>query len=80
MGGVAANCNWGHTVSDPKTQPCSLRLVLRLRLSKPATLEAHGTRCMDARTGMQQTQSEACLRYSLDPKPHVRAKYHDLFV
>ena len=36
IGGVAANCTRGHTVSDPETQPCSLRPVLRLRLSKLA--------------------------------------------
>ena len=33
---VAANCTWGHEVSDPETQPCSLRPVLRLRLSEVA--------------------------------------------
>ena len=34
--GVAANCTWGLTVSDPGTQPCSLRPVLWLRLLKLA--------------------------------------------
>ena len=33
---VVVNCTWGLTVSDPGTQPCSLRPVLRLRLSKLA--------------------------------------------
>ena len=42
--GAAANCTWGLTVSDPVTQPCSLRPVLRLRLSKLANplLKADG--------------------------------------
>ena len=34
--GVASNCTWGHAVSDPEKQPCSLSPVLRLRLSNLA--------------------------------------------
>ena len=40
--GVAANCTWGLTASDPGTQPCSLRPVLRLSSLRTLSLEADG--------------------------------------
>ena len=51
--GVAANCTWGHTVSDPETQPCSLRPLLRFaalesRSLRTPSLEADGLRPANA--------------------------------